>query len=73
MRLDIQYRIKSNPMYLQFLRENCKYYKILTRSPDLFNEFERNAKERFKLRTVDRLEKVVSTIELINSLVSTLK
>ena len=73
MRLDIQYRIKENPMYVQFLRENSFYYKLLTRSPDLFSDFERNARERFKVRTIDKLEKLSSTMDLINSLVSTLK
>lgn len=73
MRLDIQYKLKANPMYIQFLRENCEYYKVLTRSPDLFSEFERCAKERYKVRFSDRLEKIASSMELINSLVSTLK
>ena len=73
MRLDIQYRIKENPLYVQFLRENSIYYKLLTRSPDMFSDFEKKAKERFKVRASDKLERLSSTMELINSLVSTLK
>ena len=73
MLLDTQFKIKNNPVYLNYLRENSIWYKRLNRNPKLFNIFEEEAKAYCKLRPVDKLAKAVDTMELISSLVSTLK
>ena len=38
MDLYLQYKIKSNPNYIRFLRENSNWYKYLNRNPIYFNE-----------------------------------
>lgn len=73
MTLELQFKIKNNPMYQEFLRENSYWYKTLNRSPNLFSEFEERAKERYGTRTTDRIGKLLNTIEMVSSIVSTLK
>lgn len=73
MTLDIQFKIKNNPRYRQYLRENSNWYKILNRNPLMFSNFEDKVKEEYKLRISDRITKALSTIEMIQNVVSTLK
>ncbi len=73
MTLDIQFKIKNNPYYQRYIRENSIWYKLLTRNPELFKEFEENVKEEYKLRPTDRLEKMFNTIEMIQSVIGSLK
>ena len=73
MSLDIQFEIKKNPYYISYLRENSIWYKYLNRNPKYFKEFEEKAKEFYKLRPSDRINKMFETFELITNIVSTLK
>ena len=73
MILELQFRIKNNPKYLQYIREHSYWYKILNRDPSMFSHFEDKVKEEYKLRTSDRISKALSTIELVQNIVSSLK
>ena len=73
MTLDIQFKIKNNPYYQRYIRENSIWYKVLTRNPELFKEFEEKVKEEYKLRPTDRLEIMFTTIEMIQSVIGSLK
>lgn len=73
MTLDVQFKIKQNPLYVEYLRENSYWYKILTRNPEAFKSFEEKAKERFELRPTDKINKILDTMEMINAVVSSLK
>ena len=73
MILELQFRIKNNPKYLQYIREHSYWYKILNRDPSMFNAFEEKVKEEYKLRASDRISKALSTIELVQNIVSSLK
>lgn len=73
MRIDLIYKIKSNPLYLKYIHENSYWYKLLNRDPILFSKFEDEVKTYFKLRTSDKIEKAISTFDMINTIISTLK
>lgn len=73
MSIDLQFKIKNNPYYLEYLRQNSYWYKYLNRDPESFKAFEEAAREYFKLRPSDRIEKVLTGLEMIGSIVSTLK
>ncbi len=73
MNLDIQFKLKSNPNYIKYIRENSIWYKLLMRNPNLFNEFVKEVKEKYKLRTVDKLNDAMNTIEMLQMLLSTMK
>lgn len=73
MSLDIQFKIKNNPYYLRYIRENSDWYKILNRYPENFSVFEERVKETYKLRTSDKIERAFETFELLQNLFSTFK
>ena len=72
MTLDLQFKLKSNPLYIKYLHENSYWYKILNRDPEKFNDFVEEVKTNYKLRPTDRLNKALSTFEMISSILSTL-
>jgi len=73
MSLDVQFKLKSNPKYIQYIRENSYWYKILNRNPMMFSKFEEKVREDYKLRFSDKLSKALSTIEMFQNIVSSLK
>lgn len=73
MTLDIQFRIKNNPLYKQYLREHSYWYKQLTRNPNSFKNFEEEVKNFYKLRPADRINKMLETIELVQSFMTAFK
>ena len=73
MTLDVQFKLKSNPLFIKYLHENSYWYKILNRNPEMFNEFIEEVKKNYKLRTTDRINEVLNTFEMLTSIFSTLK
>lgn len=73
MNLDIQFKIKSNPMYVQYLHENSEWYKILNRNSSMFNVFEESVRRDYKLRASDKIIKALDTIEMLQNVFSSLK
>ena len=73
MTLEVQYKLKSNPNYIKYLRENSTWYKILTRYPSKFEEFKQEVMVNYKLRPVDKISKTLDTITMIQNLLSTMK
>ncbi len=73
MTLDLQFKLKSNPMYLKYLHENSYWYKVLNRDPDMFSSFVEELKTNYKLRPSDRLNKALSTFEMVSAIISSLK
>ena len=73
MTLDIQFKLKSNPLFIKYLHENSYWYKILTRSPESFNDFVMEVKKNYKLRTSDKINNAINTFEMISSIFSSLK
>ena len=73
MTLDIQFKLKSNPLFIKYLHENSYWYKILNRNPNMFNNFVEEVKKNYKLRTSDRINEALNTFEMISTIFSTLK
>lgn len=65
--------IRKNPNYVRYLREHSYWYKLLNRNPDNLNKFVEEVKENYKLRTVDKIEKFTSMIDLASKLMETMK
>lgn len=72
MTLDLQFKIKNNPNYLKYLRENSNWYKELNRSPEKFKNFEEEVKTNYKLRPVDKIERVIDTFDMVQTILKTL-
>ena len=73
MILDIQYKIKNNPNYLTYIRENSYWYKILNREPSMFKKFEEEVKSTYRLRMSDKIGNAIETINLLQNVISTLR
>ena len=73
MTLDVQFKLKSNPLFIKYLHENSYWYKMLNRDPDMFNSFVEEVKKNYKLRTSDRINEALSTFEMISTIFSSLK
>lgn len=72
MTLDLQFKIKSNPLYIKYLHENSHWYKALNRDPNMFNNFVEEVKTNYKLRPTDRINKALSTFEMVSAIISSL-
>ncbi len=68
MSIDIQFKLKSNPNYIKYLRENSRWYKILLRDPNSFNDFADEVKVNYHLRPIDKINQVFKFFELYNTL-----
>jgi hypothetical protein len=73
MNLDTQFRIKSNTNYQRYIRENSYWYKILNRNPERFNDFENEMKEKYRLRTSDKIIDISDRLEFVKSVLSIFK
>ena len=73
MSLEVQFKLKSNPNYVNYLREHSYWYKHLNRNPALFDQFEQEVKEKYGLRPQDKINKMLDTLEMVSMLVSSFK
>ena len=65
MDFKIKLFLDSNPNYKNYLRSNSYWYKTLIRDPSSFNLFINEVKEKYKLRTTDKINNVSKLINLI--------
>ena len=73
MTLELQFKLKSNPLFIRYLHENSYWYKILNRDPNMFNTFVEEVKKAYKLRPTDRINEAINTFEMLTTIFSTLK
>ena len=69
MNINLQYKIKSNPNYIRFLRENSIWYKYLNRNPNYFSQLENEMKIKYKLTPKDKLEKFTQNMDKISQII----
>ena len=73
MRLDIQFKIKNDPMLFKYIRENSYWYKILNRNPNQIDNMVENMKEAYKLTTADKINDLSEKLDLIKAFMNVLK
>lgn len=73
MDLDTQRKIFSNELLHRFLRENSYWYKILNRNPLLLNDMIQEMKDKYKLNTSDKIEKIGERLSMVESLLKVLE
>lgn len=67
MQVEVRLKIKSNPNLYRYLRENSYWYKYLNRSPLFLRRLEEEMKEKYRLRSVDKIENISNSLNLIKS------
>lgn len=73
MKLDTIMKINSNPLEKQFLREHSYWYKYLNRSDTFYQEFIKDMKEKYKLTTADKLNKLSNDMTILRTFLEVLK
>ncbi len=73
MELFLQKKILDTPKMYQYLKENSYWIKYLNRNPDLYKEFQSKMKELYHERATDKLSDAIDNIDLISSVLSSLR
>ena len=73
MSIEIQFKIKNNPLYLEYLHYHSYWYKTLNRSPEKFNEFVEEVKTTYHLKPTDKIKKALDTVDTLSTVLSSFK
>ena len=73
MTAEIQLKINSNPRLISFIRENPIWYKRLNRNPDLFKECTMDMKDKYKIKTSDKITKALNNISMLQAFLDVLR
>ena len=73
MTTEVQLKINSNPRLISFIRENPILYKRLNRNPDLFKEFTMDMKDKYKIKTSDKITKALNNISMLQAFLDVLR
>jgi len=66
-------KLRKEPKYLNFLRENSMWYKELNRDPKNYDLFIKEMKIKYRLRTIDKIDNVIEATDLITKFMSVSK
>ena len=64
----IKIMIDSNPDYKRYLRT-----KTLNRNPLMIDNFIREVKEKYKLRTTDKINDIMDKVDMISKFINVLR
>lgn len=70
MKKEVLEKLKKDDKYLKFLRQNSNWYKTLNRDPNSYDTFIKEMKKKYKLRTVDKVDNFVDSVDLITKIIS---
>ncbi len=73
MQSDIIMKINQNPLEKKFLREHSFWYKYLNRSSNYYPSFIKEMKETYKLTTSNKIEHLISDINMFKTFLDVLK
>ena len=65
--------LKENEKLFSHFMENPYYIKDSNRNPNFFKTFESKMKEVYKERTSDKISKAIDTVDMISSIIDTIK
>ncbi len=69
MKKQIIDKLKQNKKYLNYLRENSEWYKYLNRNPNNYDLFIKKMKEKYKQRTIDKVDSFIDSVDLITKII----
>ncbi len=65
VKIEVLNKLKEDRKYLEFLRQNSNWYKKLNRDPENLEIFIKKMKEKYKLRTIDKIDNIVDSADII--------
>ncbi len=69
MKKEVLDKLKQDKKFLNYLRENSDYYKLLNRDSNNYDLFIKKMKEKYKLRTIDKVDNIVDSVDLITKII----
>ena len=66
-------KLKENEKLFSHFMETSYYIKVLNRDPNALKNFESDMKVLYKERTTDKISRAVDTVEMISSIIDTIK
>lgn len=69
----IKILLDSNPDYKKYIRSNSYWYKTLNRNPEMVDVFINEVKEKYKLRTTDKLNNIIDKIDMVSKFINVLR
>ena len=73
MNLSIQKKIEETPKMAELLKENSYWFKQLNRQEESYQEFTKFIKDKYRLRMSDKISDAIDNIDMISSILETLK
>ncbi len=73
MQLSTLFELKSDEKMHALLRENSNWYKYLNRSPENYMVFVKSMKKKYRLNKTDKISDALDNIDLISTVIQTLK
>ena len=70
MKIEVLNKLKEDKKYLSFLRENSNWYKELNRNSENLDLFIKKMKEKYKLRTIDKVDNIVNSVDIITKILN---
>ena len=67
---EVKDKLDKDPRFKRYLRENSNWYKQLNRDPNSYNEFIKEMKVKYKLRTIDKIDNFVDTVDLVTKIIN---
>ena len=72
MKIEVIYKLKSNPDYINYLHTHSYWYKYLNRDPVYLNDFLKEYKEFDRIIKNNKLQDTISTIDTLLNVVTSL-
>ncbi len=73
MRVDLQLKINADPRLKTFIREYPYWYQRLNRNPTLFKAFISDMKDKYKIKTSDKINRTLNNISMLEAFLDVLK
>lgn len=73
MNLITQIKINNSPNNTNYLKDNSHWYKYLNRNSDYLKDFENEMKNKYKLTTSDKFERMVERIDMVSKIIDILQ
>lgn len=68
-----QKKVFSNNLLHRYIRENSYWYKMLNRNPMLIDKMIQEMKDKYKLNTGDKIERLQERLNFVESLLKVIE
>ena len=73
MQLKILYALKQDVKMHSYLKENSEWYKLLNRNANNYDAYIKAMKKKYRLNVTDKISDTIDNIDMIASIINTVK